>query len=496
VKLLQGMLDKSVVESEEETEIYGKFKCYCDSSELTKTINIKELTDTINVLESKIEEIQGETGELSSDCADLKTAIAENEDAQKTAKNLRKKEKAAFEAERDDLKQAIGQMASAIDVLTSVGADQTKSTGADNKQFMAGKGSLLSVGVQVQDALRAASALMNEDQRSTANAFLQGPFTGTYTSQSAQVMGIIKNMRDTFKTNLADAITTEENSQEAFDKFMKEKKDSHTEMSASYATKQKALGDNDGELASKKSQHAEAKKEQASDQAFLDSLLPMCEEKAKGFDTRKTLRANEEAAIAKAISILDSDAAWATFGTTDATKTGDTSFIQMRSARKHMTGDSPIRSLIQNVLNAAHSARLSKVMALLQAENPFTTVLDEIEKMINLIVEEGTADKEKLDWCNKERTDNDASLKQKSKDILALDSAIDKLKTTISDPKTGLKKTDPGHRAAIGAEHRSSDGRDLGADDGQSGIPERRQKPGRGTIGPHKGRQSLVGLLR
>merc|ERR1719502_1787085 len=101
---------------------------------------------------------------------------------------------------------------------------------------------------------------MNAKQRRVASAFVQGPFTGTYTSQSGEIMGIIKNMRDTFKTNLADARTTEKNSKEAYDKFMKVKKDSHKEMSSSYAAKQKDLGDNDGELASKKKQLSDAKK--------------------------------------------------------------------------------------------------------------------------------------------------------------------------------------------------------------------------------------------
>merc|ERR1719454_2270797 len=72
VKLLQDMLDKSKAEGDEERTIYGKFKCYCDQSEAEKTASIKALTEEIAVLESKIAEIQGETGELSSDCAKLK----------------------------------------------------------------------------------------------------------------------------------------------------------------------------------------------------------------------------------------------------------------------------------------------------------------------------------------------------------------------------------------------------------------------------------------
>merc|ERR1719408_503827 len=97
------------------------------------------------------------------------------------------------------------------------------------------------------------------------------------------------------------------------------------------------------------------------------------------------------------------------------------------------------QKLLQNAAKDAKSARLSKVVALLQADNPFTSVLDEIDKMIDLIAEEGKADKKNLDWCNTERSENEASLKSKKKDITTLKESIDKLTTTISDPKTGLK---------------------------------------------------------
>jgi chromosome segregation ATPase len=60
--------------------------------------------------------------------------------------------------------------------------------------------------------------------------------------------------------------------------------------------------------------------------------------------------------------------------------------------------------------------------------------------MLDLIKEEGKTDKENLDWCNKERKDNKAELKEKKKEILALEKKIDKLTKTIEDPKTGLKK--------------------------------------------------------
>lgn len=222
---------------------------------------------------------------------------------------------------------------------------------------------------------------------------------------------------------------------------MEDKKEAFKEMSESYDAKQKSLGDNDNELSSKKEQLSEAQKTLASDTEFLEKLLPMCAEKTKGYNNRKILRANEEAAIAEAISILNSDAAFETFGTADATKTGKTGFLQLRSVRKHVTGQAnALKNLLQQAASATNSPRISKVLALVQAENPFDTVLEEIGKMISLIGEEAKADKENLDWCNKERKENNDSLEQKNKEILGLNEKIDKLTTTISDPVTGLIK--------------------------------------------------------
>lgn len=442
VKLLQGMLDKSQKEADEERVIYAKFKCYCDTSEAEKKASIKQLTETIALLESQIEEIMGDTGGLSEECADLKARMAENKAAQEEATAVREKENKAFLAEEADLEEAISDAKAAIEVLSAVGADQTASVGADHKQFMAEKSAGASLS-QVQAALKAASSFMSLPQRQKTTVFLQAPFTGTYTSQSAEVLGILKNMRDTFDKNLAEARATEKAQKEAYDKFMDIKKKAYKDMEDSYEEKQKSLGNNDGGLASRREQLAEAKKQKASDEEFLEKLLPMCAERAKGYENRKILRANEEAAIAEAISILNSDEAFATFGTVSATSTGATqAFIQLRSVRKHVSGDVQTRRLAQKVLQNAgvKSARLSKVAALLQASNPFDTVLEEISKMIELIAEEGKSDKENLDWCNKEREENEASLKEKKAEILALEEKIDKLTAEIEDPETGLKK--------------------------------------------------------
>merc|ERR1719191_249641 len=75
VKILQNMMEKSKAEGDKERELFGKFKCYCDSNELKKKESIADLTKQIGILGSQIGELQGSTGGLSSECAQLRTSM-------------------------------------------------------------------------------------------------------------------------------------------------------------------------------------------------------------------------------------------------------------------------------------------------------------------------------------------------------------------------------------------------------------------------------------
>merc|ERR1719321_1636149 len=78
---------------------------------------------------------------------------------------------------------------------------------AENKFMSQGssKASLIKLSGNVKDALKAASVFLTGKQKTVLTSFLQAPFTGTYQSQSGEIVGILKNMRDTFKSNLASA---------------------------------------------------------------------------------------------------------------------------------------------------------------------------------------------------------------------------------------------------------------------------------------------------
>jgi len=446
VKILQGMLEKSKEEGDEERTIFGKFKCFCDQNEREKKESIEELGKDINVLSSKIEELQGGTGSMSSEANQLRQDMMANENARAEAESIRNKEHDSFVAEEADMEQAIGQMNSAIETLSEVGADQTLGdAGADHDKMMAGM-SALAVNSRVKQALSAVSVFLNPQQTKNVQSFLQAraPFTGSYTSQSGQIVGILKSMRDTFKENLATAISTEAQQTASHRKLMITLEKAYDEMSSTYDRRQEGMGDNDDNLSTKKEQLVEAKEQKENDEEYLEKLLVMCEEKTKEYNQRKMLRANEDAAVAEAVAILNSDESFAAFGKTDATSTGSTggkaSFIQLRSRRVRIHSSAVSLSLqVKEALLAAKSPRVAKVASLIQAENIFNVVLDEITKMLKVIVEEGKQDKENLDWCNDERTESNGKLDDANDEIDTLTGEIQQLTDDIDDPETGLK---------------------------------------------------------
>merc|ERR1719199_2216359 len=123
VKVLEGMMEKSKVDGDKDRNIYAKFKCYCDSQTAKKTGEVENLANDIARLESRIEETKGSTGDLSSESAQLRADMMENEEARQTAQEQRDKEHEDFVAAETDMTAAIGQMKSAIETLAEVGAD-------------------------------------------------------------------------------------------------------------------------------------------------------------------------------------------------------------------------------------------------------------------------------------------------------------------------------------------------------------------------------------
>merc|ERR1719321_2594677 len=284
-------------------------------------------------------------------------------------------------------------------------------------------------------ALRAASVFLTGKQRSTLHSFLQAPFTGNYNAQSGEIVGVIKSMTDTFKANLESTRAAEEKKQKEYDEMMEVKTAEYEEMSELFEAKKKEIGDNAAQISTISSEVETMEAELAADQEFLATLTDRCAAKKAEFEKRNMLRAGEEAAIAEAISILNSDAAFESFGKVDATSTGATGFVQLSETpalRKKVSKELILAS------HKVHSVRVARIAMMISDGNPFKKVLEMINKTIGIIEAEEADDVEKKETCIEEQTTNEQNKKDKETDIQALEANINALKVAIEGTEESI----------------------------------------------------------
>merc|ERR1719313_1397581 len=313
----------------------------------------------------------------------------------------------------------------------------------------------------LKEALRSATVFLNDKQRSMVSSFLQAPFTGNYNAQSGEIVGVLKNMNDTFTANLANARQVEAKALADFTAMKKVLDEEYDEASDLFEKRKKEIGETAELISTTTSERDTADTRLADDQEFLASLTERCAKKKADFEKRNMLRSQEEAAIAEAIAVLNSDAAFSTFGKVSATSTGATSFIQIsKSEDQDMQKVASIAAAaLARSSKELHSVRLAKIAMALQsknkATNPFVKVLENINGTVELIDAEEADDKQKLDTCNseqdintKKRDDKKAKMDELTGTITELEISAKTTKTTISETEEDLAENRESQKAA------------------------------------------------
>merc|ERR1719333_1794035 len=222
----------------------------------------------------------------------------------------------------------------------------------------------------------------------------------------------------------------------------------YNDMSDLFEKRKKEIGET-AELASTTtSEMNTAQQRLADDQEFLASLTDRCAKKKAEFEKRNMLRSQEEAAIAEAVAVLNSDAAFETFGSVSATSTGATSFVQFSESQKEDV--QKVRSTAAAALARSsrqlHSVRLAKIAMELsskgKATNPFVKVLENINSTVDLIDAEEADDSQKLATCNKEQEINNKKRDDKKAKMDELTASISELEISAKSTKKQISETE------------------------------------------------------
>merc|ERR1719408_680800 len=200
------MLKQLEKEAEEDEEIYDKMACWCETNDKEKTKAVADAEARIGDLTTKIEELTAQSAELNTGIKNLEKEVAANQAALDKATSIREKELAEFNAEEKDLLESISALKAAITVLS-------KHHGGSLLQLP--RTHALSVAATVQHEMQKHSALLRgvltRSERNLIASFIQAPadyfdsaptFKQSYAPQSGEIFGILRQMKETFESNL------------------------------------------------------------------------------------------------------------------------------------------------------------------------------------------------------------------------------------------------------------------------------------------------------
>ena len=166
---------------------------------------------------------------------------------------------------------------------------------------------------------------MTPSQRKAIAAFVQSPgdyfdaeptFKQSYAPQSGQIFGILKQMKETFETNLSASQKEEMQAQAAYEDLKAAKESEIKAGTELKDTKTQELADTDEKLAQSKQDLEDTRNSLSADQKFLMNLKETCQMTDQEWEERQKSRAEEIKAVSEALAILSSDDAHDTFTST------------------------------------------------------------------------------------------------------------------------------------------------------------------------------------
>merc|ERR1719253_2141270 len=427
VELIEELKAKIEADGASEQKIYDKYACWCETTTQRKADNIDEGKAVIGRTTTFILVKKGAIATLATEIAELEAKIAKNNEAMKKLTAIREKENSDYQQEKAEMETALSSLHSAIEVLNGAGTGGDDGTREGSRDALLARLSAVS---KVRSAVLAAPkvAELPAEQSALLKSFLEDPLSfmqsqpadyydkkaqakASYSPASATVMGILKDMYETFASNLEKANTDESALQKGYEDLMAEKtaqnkldRKTATDKEAEKAEKSQQLADAEQKLEDTKAQLAE-------DEEFFETARQQCKDKSDSWDERKRLRTEELDGINKALEILTSDESRAAFASAEDSRPQDTfgevatrdeptptAFLQIDE--EGAPRERAYKAL-KHAVGQTKSLRLARLAATVRAASKghFDEVIASIDSMIATLAAEEKEDVKQRDWC-------------------------------------------------------------------------------------------------
>lgn len=268
---------------------------------------------------------------------------------------------------------------------------------------------------------------IRDADRDVLSAFLSGG--EDYAPQSGEIVGILKQMLDTMEKELDGKTTEEQEGKVNFELMLKAKLKLVGSLTASIETWLMRLGELMVKLEQIKEDLSDTNTALVGDKKFLADMDDICEKKKAEWALRQKTRAEELAALADTIRILNDDDSLELFKKT----------IPSASLLQVTVRSSDLRRRAAEALDVtrghgkARDHRLGLIMVALKGGKvSFAKVIAMIDDMIKLLGEEQTDDDAKRTYCEAQIDKTEDDLKELEHDLEDLGKAIADAKEAIA----------------------------------------------------------------
>merc|ERR1719407_152074 len=457
VSMLEDLQLQVLAEGEAEAATYNKFACFCKTTQKAKSEAIKTGKDDKASLSADIKKLSKERDDLDTKIGELQEDIKKAETAMKKATDKSDAALAVYKTNEADLKAALYALTEAIKVLKS---SKTPSLVQ-----------LQSIGKTVQRAALMADALgLGGVAVQKAATFLlqQGHVPvemEDYKFHSSGIIETLEKLLGDFRKTKADVDAEEVTRVQEYDMKMQDWTDHVKAQTLAMEEAKKERDQKIEDIGTASQELTTVSATLLDDMEYLDELNTICSQKAKTWDQRTKLRANELTAITQATGIVKATVAEKTQASTirfaqtgsvvrlaDAVVNSDSAmeaieaeaevsedspvgFLQRKSVQNHSPSSEDGRQMIISLLNNKGKELKSTLLTSLAtkiAADPFAKIKKLIQELIERLLTEAANEANQKGWCDKAMADAKQKRDYAEDEIESLNAKMAKLEA-LSD---------------------------------------------------------------
>merc|ERR1719230_1772752 len=291
VSMLEDLQAQVLSEGEAEAATYNKFACFCKTTQNKKSDAIKTGKDDKASLSADIRKFSKQRDDLDKKIAGLEDDIKKAEKAMKE-----RTDKSDADLKVYQTNAAVNSLTEAIKVL--------KASKTPSLVQLQSIGKTMQQAALMADALGLGSAAV----QSAATFFLQQGEVPVemedYKFHSSSIVDTLEKLLNDFRKEKADVDADEVKRVQAFDMFIQDRTDFVKAQTLTMEQSKKTRDQKIEDIGTASQELTTVSAQLLDDMKYLDELNTVCSERAKTWDQRTKLRANELTAITQATGIV------------------------------------------------------------------------------------------------------------------------------------------------------------------------------------------------